>query len=263
MVIPSVQILSTYPPNADHGNSYHSLPTFGDSDAETLTARVLAQRPRGVFSVHYGNGLLFRSLEARGIPVVLIMIGSFLDRFYTVCVDDFQGTNEGALRLIWPCAHPAPHNAARSPPCIPPSAAPARDPDSRTLPTVLGRCFQRRAAHSPAVLLGPPVKLNSGLARNKERPTSWPMPHRHSTMPASSLPVRAAHGNSIEHTELGVKHHVGCSSHAGRSNRVDQFTSYPTLRWEITRSFSTPLWLATYFPHFTKVISRQGSGRFP
>jgi DNA-binding LacI/PurR family transcriptional regulator len=53
-----------------------------------------------VFSVHYGNGRLFEELEAEGIRLVVVNNSSYQDRFYSVCVDDFQGAYEGALYLI-------------------------------------------------------------------------------------------------------------------------------------------------------------------
>ncbi len=53
-----------------------------------------------VVSMHYGNELLFNVLEGMGIPVVVVMNGKFQDKFYSVCVDDFQGAYEAGLHLI-------------------------------------------------------------------------------------------------------------------------------------------------------------------
>ncbi len=76
------------------------LPTFYSSDAENIIAKVLANNARAVFSIHYGNEELFRQLEERGIPVVVVMNNNFQDTLYSVCVDDFQGAYEGCLHLI-------------------------------------------------------------------------------------------------------------------------------------------------------------------
>ncbi len=54
----------------------------------------------GVATIHYASPELVLMLEAAGMPVVIIMNSSFQDRFYTVCVDDFQGAYEGASFLI-------------------------------------------------------------------------------------------------------------------------------------------------------------------
>jgi DNA-binding LacI/PurR family transcriptional regulator len=76
------------------------LPTFYSSDAENIISKVLANGARAVFSIHYGNERLFRQLEERGIPVVVVMNNNFQDTLYSVCVDDFQGAYEGCLHLI-------------------------------------------------------------------------------------------------------------------------------------------------------------------
>ncbi|MEI6873697.1 MAG: LacI family DNA-binding transcriptional regulator [Spirochaetota bacterium] len=54
----------------------------------------------GVASIHFASPDLVLLLEAAGIPVVIVMNSSFQDRFYTVCVDDFQGSYEGTSYLI-------------------------------------------------------------------------------------------------------------------------------------------------------------------
>jgi LacI family transcriptional regulator len=53
-----------------------------------------------LFSIHYGNEKLFDILEKSGLPVVLVNNNSFRNKFYAVCVDDFQGAYEGALYLL-------------------------------------------------------------------------------------------------------------------------------------------------------------------
>jgi LacI family transcriptional regulator len=76
------------------------LPTFYESDVENTIAKILANEAKAVFSIHYGNAALFRTLEGMGIPVVVVMNSNYQDTFYSVCVDDFQGAYEGSLHLI-------------------------------------------------------------------------------------------------------------------------------------------------------------------
>lgn len=53
-----------------------------------------------VFSIHYGNTDLFTSLEVSGIPLVMINNSEYQSNFYSVCVDNFQGSYEGTSYLI-------------------------------------------------------------------------------------------------------------------------------------------------------------------
>jgi LacI family transcriptional regulator len=76
------------------------VPTWYSSDVENVVAKILANEARAVFSIHYGNEALFRTLEDMGIPVVVIMNNNFQDSFYSVCVDDFQGSYEACLHLL-------------------------------------------------------------------------------------------------------------------------------------------------------------------
>jgi LacI family transcriptional regulator len=76
------------------------LPTWYSSDVENTIAKILANEAKAVFSIHYGNEMLFRQLEGMGIPVIVIMNNNYQDTFYSVCVDDFQGAYEGCLHLI-------------------------------------------------------------------------------------------------------------------------------------------------------------------
>jgi LacI family transcriptional regulator len=54
----------------------------------------------GLVTIHFASPELILLLESAEIPVVVVMNSSFQDRFYTVCVDDFQGAYEGASFLI-------------------------------------------------------------------------------------------------------------------------------------------------------------------
>ncbi|MDA8426184.1 MAG: LacI family DNA-binding transcriptional regulator [Treponema sp.] len=58
----------------------------------------------GVATIHFAPPELIAMLESAGIPVVVIMNSNFQDRFYTVCVDDFQGAYEGTSYLV-KCGH--------------------------------------------------------------------------------------------------------------------------------------------------------------
>lgn len=70
------------------------------AETDELLQRVLASNAGAVFSIHYGNADLFQKLEDMSIPVIVINNSNFQDRFFSVCVDDFQGAYEGALHLI-------------------------------------------------------------------------------------------------------------------------------------------------------------------
>lgn len=65
-----------------------------------ILQKITASGTGALFSIHYGNRELFTQLEDMGIPVVIVNNSNFQDRFFTVCVDDFQGAYEGALYLI-------------------------------------------------------------------------------------------------------------------------------------------------------------------
>lgn len=54
----------------------------------------------GVVTIHFVSAELLLLLESAGMPVVVVMNSSYQDRFYTVCVDDFQGAYEGTRFLI-------------------------------------------------------------------------------------------------------------------------------------------------------------------
>jgi LacI family transcriptional regulator len=70
-----------------------------DSDGQ-IAEKVRASGAIGVATIHFTSPDLILLLEAAGIPVVIVMNSSHQDRFYTVCVDDFQGAYEGASFLL-------------------------------------------------------------------------------------------------------------------------------------------------------------------
>ncbi len=82
------------------GRTVVMLPMRLDMEDATLAAKIEESRCAGVFSLHFARESLFSRLESAGIAVILIMNGSFQDRFSSVLVDDFQGAYEGASHLI-------------------------------------------------------------------------------------------------------------------------------------------------------------------
>ena len=54
----------------------------------------------GVATINFASPELILQLETAGIPVVIVMNSTYQDRFYTVCVDDFEGAYEGASYLV-------------------------------------------------------------------------------------------------------------------------------------------------------------------
>ncbi len=55
---------------------------------------------QAVFSIHFGNESLFNRLEHADIPVILILNNNYQDKFFSICVDDFQGAYEGTRHLL-------------------------------------------------------------------------------------------------------------------------------------------------------------------
>jgi len=68
--------------------------------SENVMKKITSSGAGAIFSIHYGNPELFTQLEDQNIPVIVINNSNFQNRFFTVCVDDFQGAYEGALHLI-------------------------------------------------------------------------------------------------------------------------------------------------------------------
>jgi DNA-binding LacI/PurR family transcriptional regulator len=82
------------------GSTLVAIPISMEMDDATILAKAEESRCSGFFSLHFARESLFSRLEERGQPVVLIMNGSFQDRFSSILVDDFQGAYEGSLHLI-------------------------------------------------------------------------------------------------------------------------------------------------------------------
>lgn len=76
------------------------IPVTLKTPVERVRELVDACRCCAVLSIHYANAGLFEGLEASGTRVVLVNNNSYQDRFYSVCVDDFQGAYEGTRYLV-------------------------------------------------------------------------------------------------------------------------------------------------------------------
>lgn len=85
---------------AERGYNLVMIPIHDGLDASAIARKVLEERCVAVFALHYGNEELFARLEGRGIPVILIMNGSFQDKFHSILADDFQGAYEGTAHLL-------------------------------------------------------------------------------------------------------------------------------------------------------------------
>lgn len=76
------------------------IPIYEALPEEALVERILQGSYKAIFALHYGDERLFKALEDRGIPIIVIMNGNFQDRFHSILVDDFQGAYEGIMHLI-------------------------------------------------------------------------------------------------------------------------------------------------------------------
>ncbi len=76
------------------------IPFHHDAEDEEITDKLESIECKGVFSIHFGKESLFLHLENRGIPVIVVMNNNYQSKFYSVCVDNFQGAYEGTTHLI-------------------------------------------------------------------------------------------------------------------------------------------------------------------
>ncbi len=76
------------------------IPISRSEAPEAILAKIHCSRAVGVATIHYASPELILYLEAAGIPVIIVMNSTYQNRFYTVCVDDFQGAYEGTSCLI-------------------------------------------------------------------------------------------------------------------------------------------------------------------
>ena len=76
------------------------IPISHHDDDDMIYQKITKLGCRAVFSIHIGKDTLFQRLESEGIPVVLIMNNKYQDKYFSICVDDFQGAYEGARFLL-------------------------------------------------------------------------------------------------------------------------------------------------------------------
>ncbi len=76
------------------------IPIQHDTEDEEIKKKIESIECKAVFSIHFGRESLFSYLENAGIPVIIIMNNNYQSKFYSVCVDDFQGAYEGTRHLI-------------------------------------------------------------------------------------------------------------------------------------------------------------------
>lgn len=83
-----------------HGYTLTILPVWENIDEDELFQEIKNTRAGSVFTIHFASKNLLTRLEGIGIPCIVINNSTYMDRFFTVCVDDFHGAYEGTLQLI-------------------------------------------------------------------------------------------------------------------------------------------------------------------
>lgn len=76
------------------------LPASEKGSDDSLYNSLTAVNADCLLSIHIVRSALFDKLEKQGIPCVVINNTSYLESYFTVCVDDFHGAYEGTLELI-------------------------------------------------------------------------------------------------------------------------------------------------------------------
>ena len=80
------------------------VPISRSDSTSAILDKVRCSGAVGVATINFASPELILLLESAGIPVVVVMNSTYQDRFYTVCVDDFEGAYEGASYLV-KCGH--------------------------------------------------------------------------------------------------------------------------------------------------------------
>ena len=75
------------------------IPVTHGEIPEEVYRRIVASGVGAVLTIHYCSEEVLSRLEEQGILVIVINNTNTQDKFYSVCVDDFQGAYEGALYL--------------------------------------------------------------------------------------------------------------------------------------------------------------------
>lgn len=76
------------------------IPITSVTTNEDVHESLRSCRAISVISIHYTNETLFREIEYEGIPVTIINNSSLREKFYSICIDDYQGAYDGAKYLI-------------------------------------------------------------------------------------------------------------------------------------------------------------------
>ena len=76
------------------------LPVSHHEDYKHIYQKITKLDCFSIFSIHFGNEQLFSRLEQDGIPVIMILNNNYQDKFFSICVDDFQGAYEGTRYLL-------------------------------------------------------------------------------------------------------------------------------------------------------------------
>lgn len=84
----------------NYGLNLVLLPISHHAKVDEIYSKIISSDAGAIISLHYGNDELFVRLENAGIPVTVVMKSDFHDRYYSVCVDDFQGAYEAGCHLV-------------------------------------------------------------------------------------------------------------------------------------------------------------------
>jgi LacI family transcriptional regulator len=76
------------------------IPISHHSSNEEIIKKLQCIGCKAVVSMHYGNERLLNYLENNGMPAIVVMNKNFQNKFYSVCVDNFQGAWEGSSFLL-------------------------------------------------------------------------------------------------------------------------------------------------------------------
>lgn len=76
------------------------IPASSTVDNADIIKKVVLSGAGGVFTIHFGDRVLHRQLEDRGLPVVMLNNSAYEDEFNTVSSDSFYGMNSAVALLL-------------------------------------------------------------------------------------------------------------------------------------------------------------------
>jgi len=76
------------------------IPVSRNEKDKDIYHKIISLECQAVFSIHFGKESLFSRLENADIPVILILNNNYQDKYFSICVDDFQGAYEGTRHLL-------------------------------------------------------------------------------------------------------------------------------------------------------------------